>query len=242
MKRFFNGGAEALSDTEVLVCASTEQLARDGHVLVQGGLDLTNYRRNPIVLYQHQQDSPVGTATAIGFDGDQLVAKIEFAPIGISQLADQVRALVKSGVLKGVSIGFDPKETEPLDKAKPRGGQRITKSELLEISFVSIPADTGAGVTARWYGSRADMLATISRLPAIPTAAVQRAAAGISAGRRGPLLDHANHVYLLTQAKQQREADRERYFSREARQAELRRLDEAGKSHLRRVGGYGGRH
>jgi hypothetical protein len=59
--------------------------------------------------------------------GDRLV----FAPIGVSQVADQARALVKSGVLRGVSIGFDPKETESLDPKKPYGGQRITKSELL---------------------------------------------------------------------------------------------------------------
>jgi HK97 family phage prohead protease len=222
--RFFSGGAEALSDTEVLVCASTEQLARDGHVIVQAGLDLTNYRKNPIVLFQHQPDCPVATATAIGFDGDKLVAKIEFAPIGVSQLADQVRALVKSGVLKGVSIGFDPKETEPLDKAKPRGGQRITKSELLEISFVSIPADVGAGVTARWYGTRADMLATLHRLPVIPAAAVQRAAAGISGARRGRLLDHTTQTYLLVEANRQREADREKRYSFAQRQADLREL------------------
>ncbi len=224
MKRFFSGGVEPLSDLEVLVCASTEVLARDGHVLVQAGLDLTNYRRNPIVLFQHQQDCPVGTATALGLDGDKLLAKVEFAPIGVSSEADKVRALVKSGVLRGVSIGFDPKETEPLDPKKPRGGQRILKSELLEISFVSVPSDTGAGVTARWYGTRADMLATLDRLPAVPAAAVQRAAAGIAGGRRGPALDHANHVYLLTQANRQRDAEREKRFTFAQRQAELREL------------------
>ena len=224
MKRFFGGSVEPLGDLEVLVVASTEQRARDGHVLVQAGLDLTNYRKNPIVLFQHQQDTPVGTATALGLDGDNLLAKVEFAPIGISSEADKVRALVKSGVLRGVSIGFDPKETEPLDPKKPRGGLRILKSELLEISFVSVPADTGAGVTARWYGNRADMLATLSRLPAIPVAAVQRAAAGIAGGRRGPILDHTTQIYLLVQANLQRDAERERRYSKEQRQADLREL------------------
>jgi hypothetical protein len=75
-------------------------------VLVQAGLDLTAYRQNPIVLFQHQQDCPVGTARALGLDGEKLLAKVEFAPIGASSEADKVRALVKSGVLKGVSIGF----------------------------------------------------------------------------------------------------------------------------------------
>jgi HK97 family phage prohead protease len=225
MKRFFSGGAESLSDLEVLVVASTEGLARDGHVLVQSGLDLSNYRRNPVVLFMHQQDTPVATASAIGFDGaGNLAGKVSFPPPGVSPEADKVRALVKSGVLKGVSIGFDPKETEPLDPKKPRGGQRITKSELLEISFVSVPADVGAGVTARWFGSRADMLATLNALPAIPAAAVQRAAAGIAGGRRGPALNHANHVYLLLEANRQRDAERAQRYSREQRQADLREL------------------
>lgn len=126
---------------------------------------------------------------------------------------------MKSGVLRGVSIGFDPMETEPLDPKKPRGGQRITKSELLEISFVSVPADTGAGVVARWFGTRAEMLAAFHALPAIPGAAIQRAAARLPSRRSGPILDHANHVWLLQQA----ERERQRQYSYEARQADLRR-------------------
>lgn len=82
MKRFFNGFAEPLDDLSVGVVCSTPELARDGRVLIPAGIDLSNYRRNPIVLFQHQPDSPVGTATAIGIDGDKLAARITFAPSG----------------------------------------------------------------------------------------------------------------------------------------------------------------
>jgi HK97 family phage prohead protease len=218
----FYGAVEPLSDLEVLVVASTEQLARDNCVLVQSGLDLTNYRKNPIVLFQHQPTSPVGTTTAIGFDGDVLAARIEFAPIGVSQIADQARALVKSGVLRGISIGFDAKETEPLDKKKPYGGQRITKSELLEISFVSIPADTGAGVVARWHGARAgERLGSIAAIPRIPHAAIARAAALLPQASPGRVISPTMQVWALQEAERQRERE---LFSYSARQAELRRL------------------
>src|SRR5690348_7884041 len=101
----YYGGLEQLGDRDVAVIASTSGLGRDGHIVEPAGIDLTNYRRNPIVLFSHQPESPVGVATAVGVAGDSLAARIAFAPPGVSQLADECCALVKSGVLKGVSIG-----------------------------------------------------------------------------------------------------------------------------------------
>jgi hypothetical protein len=57
--------------------------------------------------------------------------------------------LVKSGIINCVSIGFDPIDGTPLDPKRPYAGKRYTEWELLECSFVSVPADTGAIVSAR---------------------------------------------------------------------------------------------
>ena len=138
-----------IGDDEVEVVMSTGAIARDGHILVPGGADLAQYRANPVVLWQHDPCQPVGTAEGVRVDGDKIVARIRFAPLGVSEVADRTRGLVKSGVIGAVSVGFDPTEGEPLDPARPRGGQRFTGWELLECSFVSVPADTGAVVTAR---------------------------------------------------------------------------------------------
>jgi HK97 family phage prohead protease len=164
VRRFYIGGVQELGEREVGVIAATPELARDGHILEPGGMDLTNYRKNPIVLFSHNPSSPVGTATAIGMSAGNLCARVEFAPPGVSAVADQCCALVKTGTLRGVSIGFDVEEAEPLDPSRPRNGLRITRSELLEISFVSVPADTGATVVARAYGERIDFRA----LPSVP--------------------------------------------------------------------------
>jgi HK97 family phage prohead protease len=139
----------ALGENEVEVIISTSTLARDGHILEPSGCDLTNYRVNPIVLWQHNPDVPVGRATDLVVEGDKIRARITFAPVGISQKADEVRGLVKNGIVSGVSVGFDVIDAEPLDPKQPRGGQRFTKWELLECSFCSVPADPGAAVTAR---------------------------------------------------------------------------------------------
>jgi len=81
--------------------------------------------------------------------GDKITARVRFAAVGISPDADKVRGLVKGGIVRSVSVGFDPLDAEPLDPKKPYGGQRFTRWELLECSFVSVPADPGAVVTAR---------------------------------------------------------------------------------------------
>jgi HK97 family phage prohead protease len=138
-----------VADDEVAVIMSTAALARDGHILVPQGCQLAEYRRNPIVLWSHNPDLPIGNARDIASTATQISARIKFAPLGISTKADEIRGLMKAGVIQAVSVGFDPIEMTPIDPAKPRGGQRISVWTLLELSAVSVPADPGAIVTAR---------------------------------------------------------------------------------------------
>lgn len=139
----------ALADDEVEVILSTPATARDGHVLVPAGCDLTSYRRNPIVLWGHSPDEPIGRCAEISATSSAVTGRVRFAPAGISATADRVRGLVKAGIVTTLSVGFNPIDGEPLDPRNPGGGQRFTDWELLELSFVSVPADTGAIVTAR---------------------------------------------------------------------------------------------
>lgn len=138
-----------LGDDEVRVIMSTAALARDGHILMPQGCQLANYRKNPIVLWSHNADQPVGNAEDIAAGASQIAARVRFAPLGISPKADEIRGLTKAGVIRCTSISFDPITMKPRDPKNPRGGQVISVWELLEMSFVSIPSDTGAIVTAR---------------------------------------------------------------------------------------------
>ncbi len=155
MQRFLTGGMQDLGPREVGVVASTDQLARDGHILEPRGISLDNYRRNPIVLWTHDITQPVGAATAVAVEGRSLAARIEFAPAGASAVADEICSLVKSGVIKGVSVGFDPIDVEPIDpKMGSRGGLHITTSELLEISFCAIPSTPRLWGCSTWAQGR----------------------------------------------------------------------------------------
>ena len=180
-----------LADDEVEVIISTSALARDGHVLEPTGCDLTNYRANPVVLWQHNPDLPVGRATDLVVEGDRIRARITFAPSGISPKADEVRGLVKNGIVSGISVGFDILDGEPLDPKKPRGGQRFTKWELLECSFCSVPVDPGAAVTARAQTQEnGDMANTQTRAGKVLSAANQKRLQDAAAHHERAMIHH----------------------------------------------------
>lgn len=150
INRFVTATTEQLGPNRVEAIAGTSARARDGHIVDMRGMDLTAFARSGTILWSHDPDQPVGIPIACRIDAaGNLRITLDFAPEGASARADEVRNLVKSGIIRNMSIGFEPIEMQPLDPNKPRGGQRITRSELLEVSFVSVPADTGAIVTAR---------------------------------------------------------------------------------------------
>lgn len=113
---------------------STDNIDRHGEIVDQKGIDYANYMQNPVVLWGHNHNQiPVGVTdqlyTRVVGSQTQTVAKGRFAP---HEFAQTLRQLFDLGMLKTSSIGFIPKEYN---------GKTITKSELLEWSFVSIPAN-----------------------------------------------------------------------------------------------------
>lgn len=142
----------SVGENEVVIRMMTGTRARDGHILDPLGCVLENYNLNPIQLWQHDPNKPVGRNSDIRATADYIEARTIFAPAGVSPIADEIRGLVKAGVVTAVSIGFDIVDGVPLDPAKPRSGLRVSKWELLECSFVSVPADPGAVVVARSEG------------------------------------------------------------------------------------------
>lgn len=117
------------------------------------------------MLFGHDMNDPIGTwdtsvekSGALHVTGKLLVDDIP--------RAREVRALVKSGAVRGISMGF------AIGKAVARagGGRTIQSLELLEMSLVTIPMHPGAQVTAAKSAVQALMLA----------AAINRAAAQIA--------------------------------------------------------------
>ncbi|HEX3919178.1 MAG TPA: HK97 family phage prohead protease [Caulobacteraceae bacterium] len=148
----FAANIRALGEGEVEAIISTGNLVeQDGLCLVPAGCELGDYLRNPICLWSHDPLVPIGRAVDVRVSGDSLRARICFAKPGISAKADEICGLVKNGIISGISIGFDfdPADAEPITPGRPQAGRRVRRWVLLEISFVSVPADPAALVTAR---------------------------------------------------------------------------------------------
>lgn len=127
-----------MNPDEFSVVASDEAVDSVGDVILASGWDLTQYRRNPVVLFGHDHGTPVGTAD-VKVQGSELRAVIRLAKAGTSAAVDQVRALVAQRVLRGVSVGFRALEAKP--RPGSATGMLISKARLYELSIVAVPAN-----------------------------------------------------------------------------------------------------
>ena len=120
--------------------ASTNALDRAGDIIesdawAKGGLE--NYKGNPIILFNHNYDKPIGRAKDLKVtdNGLEISAKIS------KGAGDNVTQLIKDGVLGAFSVGFKVKDADYMTETD---GYKIKDAELFEVSVVSVPCNQGA--------------------------------------------------------------------------------------------------
>ena len=96
---------------------------------------------NPIVLFNHDRELPIARVKEMKKSDNMMVATVQFPEQGISAKSDEVRGLLKSGILNASSIGFNPVDYDYKEEIK---GYEFKEVELLELSIVSIPANSEA--------------------------------------------------------------------------------------------------
>ncbi|WP_338821678.1 phage major capsid protein [Bradyrhizobium septentrionale] len=126
---------------------SDETPDRMDDVIMSDGWDLSNFKKNPIALFGHQSSFPIGKWKNVRVVDKQLRGTLELAPAGISDRIDEIRRLIEADILRAVSVGFRPKESKP--RAESDYGVFFTKSELVETSVVSVPANPNALAVAK---------------------------------------------------------------------------------------------
>jgi HK97 family phage prohead protease len=126
------------------IIASTPAVDRQNDRVMPLGIDLTHYEKNPVVMFGHNYSEPwaiIGRAVDLSVDMSGLRMKPELrAPANDSDPMNVIRALWDSGLLRAASIGFMPIEA----KQNEFGGLDFTKTQLLEVSLVGLPANQEA--------------------------------------------------------------------------------------------------
>ena len=110
------------------------------------GISTDNYARNPVVMWAHDTVGrspsgglPIGRTLSLNKTSKGgVVADFEF--LSEDPFAQRVKNAWDKGFLKAASISWIPLSSAPTEG----GGWRDTKSDLLEWSIVSIPADPDA--------------------------------------------------------------------------------------------------
>lgn len=130
----------------VLFTASTATTDRMGDVIDQSGWQLDNYLSNPIGLFSHDSSAlPIARGLKTQVVAGSLVWLAQFATKEQYPFADTVFQLVAGGFLNAVSVGFIPLQFEYMeDTGEMMPGVKFTKTELLEISVVPVPANPDA--------------------------------------------------------------------------------------------------
>jgi len=115
-----------------------------------GAVNLTRLNEIGVLLFNHKRDTVLGKINRAWIEGGRGYAEIEF---DTDDAAEVIYQKVKSGTLKGVSVGY---LIESIEEVRPGGTSAdgrfsgpcdvARKWAPYEISIVSVPADPTVGV------------------------------------------------------------------------------------------------
>lgn len=138
-------------DGKIIGIASSSVEDRQGEVVDVDGWDLKSFKKAPRLLWAHNHQEPaIGKVTKTYYEGTGRSKRLMFEAVfqEVTEMGRAIKQLVKDGFINTFSVGFKPLEID---------GNVITKSELLEISVVNVPANPDAMMLAYKSLQKADI-------------------------------------------------------------------------------------
>ncbi|WP_103915122.1 HK97 family phage prohead protease [Xylanibacter ruminicola] len=123
---------------------SNSSLNSYGTRVLTEGLDISQYEKNPVLLYMHQRGKVIGYVTDIKREGDDLTGELVFDEV--TDLSKQCKAQFEKGSLRMVSMGADILELSEAPEHIVQGQTRptVSRSKLREVSVVDIGSNDDA--------------------------------------------------------------------------------------------------
>jgi HK97 family phage prohead protease len=116
--------------------ANMATMDRDEEIIPAQAWDLKSFNKAGVILFNHDQNKPIGKPVKIEVKNDGLYIKARISSSDDPEIA-KIRDLIEDGVLNCFSVGFRAKDHNRLSG----GALEITKAELFEVSVVSVPAN-----------------------------------------------------------------------------------------------------
>ena len=131
------------------VIISTSGLNCYGSRILTGGIDLTRFRKNPLLLWMHRRSfepdaMPIGRVDNLRIDGDRLIGQPVFDPN--DEFAKKIESKWENGFLRMASAGIEVIETSNAPEHLLPGQTRHTviRCYLEEVSIVDIGGNSDA--------------------------------------------------------------------------------------------------
>jgi hypothetical protein len=143
-------GIDGTAGTErtVPVIASDGSENRYGDVDDPAGWKFDHFNKNPVVLLDHNYsvEAIVGVALRSWLDGDRFLQVHQFDPPESNRASQMILAKIRAGSARAVSVSFLPLKSEKIRDGSGNwtGGFVFREMELLETSWVAIPANRNA--------------------------------------------------------------------------------------------------
>ena len=185
---------KAINEDERVITgiASTPSPDRDGDILEPDG---AKFRNDTPFLWQHDRSQPIGSCTPkMVKEGLQITAKLvkptQDMPSQLVARLDEAWSSIKSGLVKGLSIGFRPIEYSYIDDA----GIRFISWDLLEVSAVTIPANAECSIQTVKSYDRQLLAASGTEQPVVKAKPTAGATAKKSTEIKGKTMNIAEQI------------------------------------------------
>nr|DAR19111.1 MAG TPA: prohead serine protease [Caudoviricetes sp.] len=123
---------------------SNDSLNSYGFRVLTSGMDVSQYNRNPVLLYMHERGNVVGYVKDLKVENNEVTGELMFDCA--SELSQRCKKQFEFGSLRMVSAGLDILETSEDASVLVQGQTRptITKSKLFEVSVADVGANDDA--------------------------------------------------------------------------------------------------
>ena len=131
---------------QIRAVVSDESTDRDGDIIRQAGWDLKAFNQHPVLLTSHnyyELRSQIGEWVEMKVQGKRMIGVAQYYIGQGNAEADWGFTLAEKG-RAAFSVGFIPTEMEEIDGSGFFGSYEFKAAELLEVSQVTVPANSNA--------------------------------------------------------------------------------------------------